>query len=123
MKQICILLSAFLVLGCSNAPLGVQPVKESYRLHDGKTCGQLGEEYRDAVARRKVLTELQARKVQDESHAGSMLLYAVPTFGLSVLLGLAEFADNDYKDELAKSKGAVVSLEEVMFRDGCEISP
>ena len=122
MKQICILLSAFLILGCSNAPLGVEPVQESYRQHWGKTCGQLEEEYQAAVARRKVLTELQAKKVQDESQAGSMLLYAIPTLGLSVLMGLAEFADNDYKDELAKSKGMVISLEEVMFRDGCEIS-
>ena len=28
-----------------------------------------------------------------------------------------------YEDELAKSKGVVASLEEVMFRDGCEIIP
>ena len=122
MKQICVLLSAFLVLGCSNAPLGVKPAQESYFQHQGKTCEQLKEEYQKAVARRKVLTELQAKKVQDESHAGSMLLYAVPTLGLSVLMGLFEFADNDYKEELAKAKGQVISLEEVMFRDGCEIS-
>lgn len=122
MKQICVLLSAFLILGCSNSPLQVRPVKESYTQHEGKTCGQMEEEYRDAVARRKVLTELQTKKIQDESHAGGMLVYALPTLGLSVLMGMAEFVDSDYKKELAKSKGLVVSLEEVMFKNGCEVS-
>lgn len=124
MKQICVLLSAFLVLGCSTAPLEVRPAQVSYLQHKGKTCEQMEEEYRDAVARRKIFTELQAEKVEEENHAGSMLtVYAVPTLGLSFVAGMFEIADGDYREELAISKGSVLSLEEVMIRDGCNIIP
>ncbi|MCY4031373.1 MAG: hypothetical protein OXF05_04590 [Hyphomicrobiales bacterium] len=122
MKQVCILLSAFLIAGCSNAPSEIGTIQGSYAQHRGKTCEQMEEEYQHAIAKTEVLTDLQTKKVQDEHHAGSMLVYAVPSLGISVVMGLAEFADIDYKHELAKSKGLVVSLEEVMFKDGCEAS-
>lgn len=123
MKQVCVLLFVFLVAGCSSPePLRVKPTEESFLQHKGKTCEQMEKEYRDAVARRRVFTELQSQKVEDESHAGSMLtVYAIPTLGLSFLVGMFEFADGDYDDELAASKGLVVSLEEVMFKDGCDV--
>ena len=124
MKRICLLLSALLVAGCvAPEPLRVQPTQESFRQHEGKTCEQMEKQYRLELARRKAFTELQAEKVADEGRASAMLaVYAIPTLGLSFLAGMLEFADGDYEDELAKSKGVVVSLEEVMFRDGCEIS-
>ena len=50
-----------------------------------------------------------------------LTVYAIPTLGLSFLVGMFEFADGDYDDELAASKGLVVSLEEVMFKDGCDV--
>ena len=125
MKQICVLLSVFLVVGCSSPePLRVKPTQESFLQHRGKNCEQMEKEYRDELAKRRVFTELQAKKVEDESHAGIMLTaYAIPTLGLSFLVGMFEFADGDYRDELAKSKGSVVSLEEVMYKDGCEVVP
>ena len=120
MKQICVLLSVFLVAGCvAPEPLRIKPTQESFHQHDGKTCEQMEKEYRLELVRREVFTDLQSKKVEDEDRASAMLaVYAIPTLGLSLL----EFADGDYKDELAKAKGAVISLEEVMFRDGCEIS-
>ena len=124
MKQICVLLSVFLVAGCvAPEPLRIKPTQESFHQHDGKTCEQMEKEYRLELVRREVFTDLQSKKVEDEDRASAMLaVYSIPTLGLSFLPGILEFADGDYKDELAKAKGAVISLEEVMFRDGCEIS-
>ena len=81
MKQICVLLSVFLVVGCSSPePLRVKPTQESFLQHRGKNCEQMEKEYRDELAKRRVFTELQAKKVEDESHAGIMLTaYAIPT--------------------------------------------
>ena len=122
MKRASVLLSVFLVAGCvAPEPLKVEPTQVSYNQHDGKTCRQMEQEYRLERARRRVFTDLQAKKVADEGRASAMLaVYSIPTLGLSFLPGILEFADGDYKDELAKAKGTVISLEEVMFRDGCE---
>lgn len=123
MKRVSVLLSVFLVAGCvAPEPLRVQPAQESFSLHDGKTCKQMEQEYRLELARREVFTDLQEKKVEDEGRAHTMLaVYSIPTLGLSFLPGILEFVDGDYKDELAEAKGAVISLEEVMFRDGCEV--
>lgn len=112
MKQISVLLSVFLVAGCfAPEPLRVQPTQKSFSQHDGKTCKQMEQEHRLELARRKALTDLQAKKVEDEGRAHAMVtIYAIPTLGLSALAGMVEFADGDYEEELAKSKGAVISL-------------
>ena len=124
MKQICVLLSAvFLVAGCvAPEPSRVQPAQESFQQHEGKTCNQMEQEHRLEVRRRKTLTDLQAKKVEEEDFAHAMVtVYVIPTFGLSFLAGITEFADGDYEEDLAQAKGRVVSLEEVMFINGCEV--